>query len=139
MDDMNKIEGMSESFKEAKIVMLTTFRDGEKISRPMTNFNEDPYEMIWFPTDSKSRKVDDIKKNPEVLVQFPSSSEGKYYEISGKAEFEEESVAAQKWKWWYLYWHPHQRRRFLFRAGDDTSRRTIINIHPTSARILSDT
>ena len=104
----------------------------------MTNFNDDPYNTMWFPTDSKSHKVDDIKKNPEVLIQFPSNSEGKYYEISGKAEFEEKGLAAEKWKWWYLFWHPHQKRRFLFRASDDTSRRTIINIHPKSAKIVTD-
>ena len=62
---MREIEGLVESFKEAKMVYLTTFRDGEERSRQMTNFNEDPYDVIWFPSDMKSRKVEDIKRAPK--------------------------------------------------------------------------
>lgn len=75
----------------------------------MTNFNDNPYEMRWFPTYRNTRKVEDIKKNPRVLITFPSSKENEFYEIEGRAEIEDERVTARKWKWWYLYWHPSQR------------------------------
>jgi general stress protein 26 len=61
---MNEIKGMAEAFKEARVVYLTTFRDGEVRSRQMTNLNEDPYRMMWFPTYRDTRKVEDIGKNP---------------------------------------------------------------------------
>jgi general stress protein 26 len=48
---MREIEGLAESFKDARMVCLTTFRDGEERSRQMTNFNEAPYSVIWFPSD----------------------------------------------------------------------------------------
>lgn len=135
---MKNIEGMREDFKLAKTVYLTTFTDGEERSRPMTNFNDDPYRMMWFPTNRDTRKVRDINKNPKVLVTFPRSEEGEYYEIEGSAEFETEEVTAEKWRWWYLYWHPAQRKRFWFPGGRHTPNRMIINIHPKSVRVVKE-
>ena len=133
---MKKIEGMLEDFKQAKVVFLTTFSDGGERSRQMTNFNEDPYKVMWFPTYRKTRKVEDIEKNPKVLITFPSSSEGEFYEIEGRAEFEDEKVTAQKWRWWYLYWHPTQSKRFWFPSDRYYPDRLIINVHPISARVI---
>jgi len=67
---MNEIIGMKEAFEKAKAVFLTTYRDGEENNRQMTNFNTEPYKVIWFPTSSKTKKVEDIKKNPKVLITF---------------------------------------------------------------------
>lgn len=54
---MNKIRSMEESFKESKVVSLVTFGlTGEKHSRPMTNFNDDPYNMMWLPLIGIHRK-----------------------------------------------------------------------------------
>ena len=69
----------------------------------MTIFNNDPYRMMWFPTERNTRKVADIEENPKVLITFPSLDEGAYYEIEGRAELEDDSVTAEKWRWWYLY------------------------------------
>jgi len=132
---MKEIKGMREDFKLAKIVYLTTFTDGEERSRPMTNFNDDPYRTMWFPTYRDTRKVKDINNNPKVLVTFPSSEEGEYYEIKGFAKFESEKVTAEKWRWWYLYWHPAQRKRF-WRARTHSPNRMIINVHPKSVRVV---
>lgn len=133
---MNRIQGMLEDFKHAKIVYLVTFsKKGERHSRPMTNFNEDPYGMIWFPTYRDTRKVDDIKHDPRVLVIFPSSNDGKFYEIEGKAEFENQAATNLKWKWWYLYWHPEMSDHFWFSGTGEHPERVIINIFPESAKI----
>ena len=133
---MKEIRGMLEDFKQAKIVYLTTFSDGEERSRPMTNFNDNPYERMWFPTYRKTRKVDDIKKDPKVLLTFPSSKEDEFYEIEGRAAFEDEETTAEKWRWWYLYWHPAQRKRFWFPSDRHYPDRVIINVHPVSARVV---
>lgn len=136
---MKKIEGMLEDFKDAKVVFMTTFSvEGER-SRKMTNFNEDPYNMMWFPTYRNTKKIEDIKRNLRVLITFPSSKEGEFYEIEGRAEFENEKVTAQKWRWWYLYWHPSQRHRFWFPRVRYSPDRVIINVYPISARIIKKT
>ncbi len=135
---MREIEGLVESFKDARMVYLTTFRDGEERSRQMTNFNEDPYGVIWFPSDMKSRKIEDIKVNPKVLITFPARKKGEYYEITGKAELADEVVTAEKWRWWYLYWHPAQEGRFWMPGGAWTPERAIIYVHPESARLVEN-
>ncbi len=132
---MKEIEGLAESFKAAKMVYFTTFYNGKERSRQMTNFNEDPYDMLWFPSDKKSRKVEDITKNPKVLITFPAEKRGEYYEITGKAELADDSVTAAKWRWWYLYWHPAQRKRFWM-PGTGTPERAIIYVHPVSVRLI---
>lgn len=133
---MNEIAGLLEAFSEAKAVYFTTFYEGEERNRPMTNFNKDPYRMMWFPTKRDTRKVADIEKNPKVLITFPSLDEGTYYEIEGRAELEDDSVTAEKWRWWYLYWHPSQRRRFWFPATRKDQNRLIINVYPQSAKLV---
>lgn len=133
---MEKIEGMKDAFKKAKSVFLTTFKDGGERSRVMTNFNEDPYSTIWFPTEKGTRKVKDIKENPKVLITFPGEKPGEFYEITGKAWFEEQEVVNEKWEWWWLYWHPSQKDRFWINRTKNHPKRVIINIKPISARLL---
>ncbi|MFP3950999.1 MAG: pyridoxamine 5'-phosphate oxidase family protein [Candidatus Bathyarchaeia archaeon] len=133
---MRKLSGLEEAFKRSKTVYLTTFSDGEEHNRPMTNFNDDPYDTIWFTTERDTRKVKDIKDNPKVLITFPAEEPGYFFEIEGEAEFAPESVVEEKWRWWYLYWHPEQRDRFWFPAGGKHPNRMIINIEPVSAKII---
>tara|TARA_B100001971_G_scaffold190724_1_gene193723 strand:+ start:179 stop:589 length:411 start_codon:yes stop_codon:yes gene_type:complete len=135
---MREIEGLVEGFKEARMVYLTTFQDGKERSRQMTNFNEDPYNVIWFPSDMKSKKIEDIKKDPKVLITFPAQEKGEYYEITGRAEIADEGVIAEKWRWWYLYWHPAQKKRFWMPGGLGTPERAIINVYPESARLVEE-
>jgi len=135
--NMNEIEGLLEDFQKAKVVYLTTVsEDGKERSRQMTNFNENPYEIMWFPTYRETRKVEDIKKNSKVLVTVPRSNHREYYEIEGTAEFENDEVVAEKWEWWYLYWHPAQRDRFWFPREGSHPERVIINVYPKSVRIV---
>ena len=137
MNIMNEIEGMVEAFKQAKLVFLTTFSDGKERTRPMTNFNEDPYQTMWFPTDRNTQKVKDITGNPRVLISFPCPEPGCFYEIEGEAEFEKQSIVDKKWEWWWLSWRPHQRSRFHFQREKSDPNRVIINIHPKSVKIVN--
>ncbi len=133
---MNKLDGMSEAFKEAKIIFLTTFFDGSSRSRQMTNFNESPYETMWFPTEINSKKINDISLNSKVLLTFPALKKGEFFEIEGKAELATQEEVDEKWRWWYLYWHPEQEDRFWFPKGMNDPKRAIINVHSISARLV---
>jgi general stress protein 26 len=134
---MKKIQGMEEEFQRAKLVYLTTFSEnGLKHNRAMTNYNENPYEMMWFPTFKDSRKVHDIQKNAKVLITFPSSKKREFYVIDGKAELEDEKVVDKKWEWWYLFWLPDEEFRFRIMSDAPFSNHAIINIYPESARIV---
>lgn len=128
---------MKEEFKMAKLVYFTTFSEnGRKRYRAMTNYNENPYEMMWFPTFKDTRKVEDIKRNSKVLITFPSSKRGEFYEIDGTAELEDDEVVREKWEWWYLFWLPDNEFRFRITTDAPITNRAIINVHPQSARIV---
>jgi general stress protein 26 len=131
---MNKIEGIEEAFSRAKVIFLTTFDGDRENSRQMTNFNESPYKTMWFPTESGTRKVRDIEKNPRVLLTFPAGKEGDYYEVEGEASFADRETVRDRWR--CLYWRPSQKRRFWFNPLH-TENRVIINVRPIQAKLVT--
>jgi general stress protein 26 len=134
---MDKIPGLQESFKRAMVVFLTTFSESvEKHVRQMTNLNEKPYSMMWFTSDTNSRKVDEVKKNPQIIITFPSGFKGELFEVDGNAQLEGQEVVDEKWGWWYLYWRPEQEEKFWFPRGESHPEWSIINVFPTSARLV---
>ena len=134
---INKLEGMEEDFQNAKVVYVTTYGEhGKKYSRPMTNYNKDPYSTIWFATFRATKKVEHLMKNPKIKITFPGSKEGDLYEISGTADFATEEEVRQKWKWWMLFWHPEFKGYSWFQQGGYLNERVIINVCPVEARII---
>jgi general stress protein 26 len=120
-----------EDFKKAKMVYLITYDStGKENTRPMTNYSENPYEKIWFPTEKDTQKIKDIENNPNVKVLVPSRKKGFYHQIEGKAMLEDQSFVEENWEWWYLSWRPTQRRWFWFPPGLDSHKRAIIQIKP---------
>jgi general stress protein 26 len=134
---MRKSSVCIKKFKDAKIVFMTTFSaSGEEHSRPMLNLNEDPYEFMWFPTDTDTRKVEDVKANGRVLVTFPAEKSGEYYEVEGKGELADREFVTENWMWWYLYWHPDQKDRFWFPENGNHPERSIIWMYPHSVKLV---
>jgi len=100
---MNNIEDMEEDFKNARVVYVTTYSEHDKqFHRPMTNYNADPYNTMWFPSFRATKKVEHITKNSKIKISFSSSREGEVYEITETAGFATEEVR-KKWKWWMLF------------------------------------
>ena len=116
--------------------MITYGVNGEPHSRPMTNFNENPYPTMWFPTYNNTQKVYDIEKNPKTLIIFPGENEDEFFEIEGYSSFADRATVDEKWVWWYLYWHPEMRNMFWFGDIGNHSKRSIIDVHPISVKKL---
>jgi general stress protein 26 len=134
---LEKIDGMKERFKEARLVYLTTFDEKEKKRRrPMTNYNKDPYDTMWFPTFKRTRKVEHIQRNPKVLVTFASEKAGEFYEIEGEAELAADDAVEEKWTWWLLSWLPDEEFNYRLTSDGPFTNHAIINVHPKSARIV---
>jgi general stress protein 26 len=136
---MEKMQGLVHDFLAAKMVnMITYSEDGSKRSRPMTNFNEDPYGKMWFPTYSTTKKVKDIERNHRVVINFPSYMEGRFWEIEGEAGFETDEEVSAKWRWWYLYWHPEAEENGwgLIGSGSYVDHRKIIDVDPQSVKLV---
>ena len=135
---MEKIDGLEESFIEAKVVLLTTYSSSdEKTVRPMLNMNVNPYKVMSFTSYKKSRKVEEILKNNTVSITFPSKFEGKKFEITGKAEFERDESVQDKWVFWYSEMHPWSQNLFWFPRYLHHSNWTIIDVHPVSAKLIN--
>jgi general stress protein 26 len=133
MDSNIREQDVIDSFKHSKIVYLVTLNnEGVKHSRPMTNFNDNPYDTLWFPSYNNTTKVEDIKDNPHVSVLFPSVEKDQFYEIKGKAQLAERHEVEEKWVWWYLYWHPEMNDYFWFDQTGKHPERVILNVTPES-------
>jgi len=134
---MKQLEGMHEAFKEAKQVFLTTTsKDGETKTRAMTNYNESPYESMWYPSFKDTQKVRDIENNPEVVISFPAEETGKWYKIKGTATLASFDEVQKTWKWWFLEWVPEEERsKHELRYDNPFTDRSIIWIDPTDATI----
>lgn len=132
---MKTIEGIKEDFSNAKVVYLTTIsKDGKMRSRPMTNFNKDPYKEVYFPSFKNTEKVSDIKTNNRVFIIFPCSKKNEFCEIEGRAEVVEGALVGEKWQWWYLFWHPEMSDYFWDSSKGEHPDRVIINVYPESVK-----
>jgi general stress protein 26 len=137
---MEKIHGMQKAFKEAKFVyLITTSKEGEKRTRPMTNFNKSPYEPMWFPTFTDTtftdtRKIRDIRHNPLATISFPAKKWNSWYNIEGEADEASRKEVQEKWKWWILEWVPKKERKPLLYDKSLTGR-SIIWINPVKAEL----
>ena len=128
---------MQKSFRESKQVFLTTYnKQGESETRPMTNYNESPYEHMWFPSFMDTQKIRDIKENKDVIISFPTNERDKWYRVKGKASLAPWQEVQKNWKWWYLEWVPEKARgKYMLHYDDSFTDRTIIYIIPVEASI----
>jgi general stress protein 26 len=134
---MDKIDGMHEAFREAKQVFLTTTsKEGVSKTRAMTNYNDSPYESMWYPSFKDTQKIRDIADNPEVVISFPGNERNKWYRVKGTARLASWEEVQESWKWWYLEWVPEEDRgKYELFYDDPFIDRAIIWIDPLEAEI----
>jgi len=131
---MNRLPGLEKAFKNAKIVWLTTFNEkGDEVDRQMTNYNEDPYSEMWFPTWTDTRKVRHIKNDPRSYITFPSEEENRFFRIQGITRIADEKTTYKKWKWWYLTWVPGDSGKYGLTGTHGWDTRTILLFTPEIA------
>ena len=74
-----------ELMKKIGFAMLVT-RDGEKLrARPMSAYLERDSNTIYFLTDARRHKDEEIARNPHVNLSFANASDQKYVSITGTA------------------------------------------------------
>jgi general stress protein 26 len=134
---MNKLPGLEESFKNAKIVWLTTFNeDGDEVDRQMTNYNEDPYSEMWFPTWRDTKKVRHIKNDSRSYITFPAEKENKFFRIQGTMKIADQETTYEKWKWWYLTWVPGSGSKYGLTGSHGWDNRIILLFTPEVALLM---
>jgi general stress protein 26 len=71
--------------KKIGFAMLVT-RDGDKLrARPMSAFLERENNAIFFLTDARRHKDEEIARNPNVNLSFANASDQKYVSLTGTA------------------------------------------------------
>ena len=94
----------------------------------MDPFSPEPDFSVWFGTNSKSRKVEQIKKNDAVSIYYLDSDRSGYVLIYGKAELVND--ASEKEKHWKTAWE-------AFYPNRDENY-TLIKVIPEWMEVLSD-
>jgi general stress protein 26 len=86
--------------------MLTTLSEGTMRSRPMHAMADRENNCLWFITDQRGAKDEEIKDAPNVCLAFSDTSQNAYLSISGRAEMMRDPVKARElWSteaqaWW---------------------------------------
>jgi len=82
-DDRMKVWSLVKDIKIA--VMVTTDEEGMMRSRPMAAQQEEFSGDLWYFTDIRSGKIDEIESNPQVLIGYSNPSKQEYVSINGTA------------------------------------------------------
>ena len=83
-------------------VLVSVDKEGRPHVREMDPFAPDDNMVIWFATNPNTRKVQQIKNNPNVAVFYYATKGLSYVSINGKAELVNDP--AEKEKHWKDYW-----------------------------------
>ncbi len=83
-------------------VLVSVDEDGKPHAREMDPFPPEDGLVIWFATNPKTRKVKQIKNNPNVAVFYYDTKASSYVSINGKAHLVNDP--AEKEVHWKEYW-----------------------------------
>jgi general stress protein 26 len=84
-DNAQNVDRAWELMKKIGFAMLVT-RDGDKLrSRPMSAYPEREENTIYFLTDARHQKDEEIARNPSVNLSFADAGSQKYISVTGHA------------------------------------------------------
>lgn len=84
-DNANNVDRAWELMEKIGFAMLVT-RDGDKLrSRPMSAYIERENNAIFFLTDARRHKDEEIARHPGINLAFADSSAQKYVSVTGNA------------------------------------------------------
>jgi len=82
----SSIEKIRDLTEGIDFCMLTTIDGGHLRSRPMSTQKFEFDGELWFFTDDKTHKIEEIKKDNRVCVAYSKPAENVYLSVSGAAE-----------------------------------------------------
>lgn len=122
MGSRDKLVGLLKSFDNAMLV--TAAQDGSLHSRPMALLDVEPQGDLWFITNSRSGKVDEIAADSHVNVSL--QKDGEYASVSGRANvLHDRAKIGDLWS---------ERMRVYFPTGKDDPDLALIHVHAESGQ-----
>ena len=125
-------EGLIEAAKEimtsaGNCALITIDDEGVPRVRAMDPFTPEEDLTVWFGTNSKSRKVDQIKKDPRVTLYYLDKDASGYVIIHGVARLVNDQEEKEKrWKTDWEAFYPDKTEDYL-----------LIEVSPSWIEVLS--
>jgi general stress protein 26 len=104
--EINRKEHVWDVAERIGVCMLTTNAGDHLRSRPMHAIIDREVGCIWFITDNRGAKYEEIKASPEVCLAFADTGSNTFLSLTGRAEIMCDNATAQKlWNneaqaWW---------------------------------------
>lgn len=91
-----------------KVAMLTSVdHAGQLHSRPMATLEREFDGELWFFTDARSHKVDEVHHSDAVNLSYVCQNDQRFISVSGRAELvHDRERIARHWKPIYKAWFP---------------------------------
>jgi general stress protein 26 len=105
-DHESELDRVWDVIEKAGICMMVTHFAGGLRARPLEARPERETETIWFLTDVRGLKDDEVEANPEICLAFVYPKEKVYLSITGKASVSRDPERAKSlWNeeqqvWW---------------------------------------
>lgn len=108
MDKQEEVSKLAALIKDVKIAMLTTVdQDGTMHSRPMATQQAEFDGDLWFFTDARSGKVDEVRSEQQVNVSYVNPDDSRYVSVSGLAwTVRDQAKAKELWNPALKAWFP---------------------------------
>jgi len=95
-------------------VLITVDETGKPRARTMSPFTPEDNWVVWLGTFPTSRKVEQIKKNPNVVVFFYDSKTFSYVNISGTARLvNDPDLKAKYWRKGWKRFYPDRDKDYI--------------------------
>ena len=107
--------------------LITLDEDGNARVRAMDPFMPDENMIVWFGTNPNSRKVSQIKENPNVTLYYIDQDGSGYVIIMGKASLvDNPEMKKDKWKDEWTEFYPDREKDYM-----------LIKVIPETLEVLS--
>jgi general stress protein 26 len=124
--DQTHLDRVWDIVEKAGICMMTTRFDGGMRARPMEARPDREEGVIWFLTDHRGLKDDEIDANPQVCLVFTYLKEKVYLSITGEAFVAHDPDRAQ------ALWNEKQR---IWWSGPDDPNLRVVRVEPEEAEM----
>lgn len=134
-NDLKLINAAKEIMQSAKTCALVTIDDkGRPRIRTMDPFLPEENLVVWFGTNSSSRKVTQIQENPKVTLYYEDSDKTGYVMIHGMAKIVNDQKEKEKhWKKEWDEFYPNPKDYLLIKVSPEW-----MEILSTSRNILGN-
>ena len=110
------------------VALITLDENAQPRVRAMSPFEPEEDFSVWLATIPQSRKVDQIRSNPNVTLYYLSDSKSGYVTIRGTAELIDDTASKEKyWKKGWEQFYPDYPDNYL-----------LIKVTPTSLELISE-